>query len=67
MRMISKYENEEGKTVIETESKILFFKNRRRFIEVEKIVGEFFKWLELPNYSLVPDDLSFQLNEWKKI
>lgn len=67
MRMVSKSENEEGKTIIETESKILFFKKTRRFVAVERVAGEYFNWLELPHYLSVPDALSFQLDAWKRI
>jgi len=61
----------DGKTVITTEyteTRWLFFKRTatRKFVAVDRMVGEYWTWLELPDYSLVPDRLSFQLNEWKK-
>jgi hypothetical protein len=66
MKMISKQENEDGKTIIETESKFLFFTKIRKFIAVERHAGDYSTWLELPNYSPVSLVLSFQLDTWEK-
>lgn len=37
----------------------------RKFRATNRIAGKFWTWLEYPNMTLVPDYLSFQLDEWK--
>ena len=67
MRMIKK-EKINGKTVIITEQKILFFFKRiRKFEAFERFVDSYWKWVELPNRTIVPDYLSFQLNTWNQL
>lgn len=66
MRLIAK-EEQDGKTVLVVESKLFFiFPRVRKFIAEREIAGEYFSWLELPEKTLVPDHLSFQLDAWKR-
>ena len=65
MRMISK-EIQNGKDVITTESKFLFWKRIRRF-EAQRRIAGYWDWIELPNHTLVDDGISFQLNAWNKL
>ena len=67
MRMIKK-EIINGKSVITTEkSKFRFWKKEQKFVAQKEFPKGYWTWLELPNLTLVPDSLSFQLDEWNKI
>lgn len=56
----------DGKTIITTETSRFLRKPKiRKFVASEKIVGNYYKWLELPDNLLVTDLLSFQLDSWK--
>ena len=66
MRMISKVIIG-GKTVITTENRFLFWKTQTKFIAQKESPKGYWTWLELPNLTLVPDNLSFQLDEWNRI
>jgi hypothetical protein len=46
------------------ESKFLFFKRERKFVAQSKLCRGFWSWLELPNLTTVPFDLSIQLDAW---
>lgn len=67
-----------GKTVITTEEEtkpareaFLFWKAKppvikmRKFVAAEQIVGNYYRWLEMPDNMIVGDSLSFQLDAWK--
>lgn len=66
IKMISKITVSE-KTIITTEEKVFFWKKTRRFLAQREYPKGYWTWLELPNKTLVPDFLSFQLNEWNRI
>ena len=63
MNMISKI-NRHGKDVITTESHFLFWKSVRVFEAQKESPPGYWKWLELPDYNLVNDGLSIQLDAW---
>ena len=51
----------------ETQRKFLWWNLKpiiRTFMTNRKIAGRFYSWVELPNKTIVPDGLSFQLDEW---
>jgi len=65
MRCIGHKIQPDGKTVLITETKRFLRKPKvREFCATRRIAGRFWQWLELPDKILVPDLLSFQLNEW---
>lgn len=67
MRMISN-EIIGGKAIITTEeSKFVFWKKQTKFVAEEEFAKGYWKWLELPNFTLVPDRLSFQLDAWNRL
>lgn len=66
MEMVSK-ESLNGKTIITTKTTFMFFSKTRKFEAQKESPKGYWKWLELPKYSLVPSHLSFQLDEWNKI
>lgn len=66
MRMVKK-EVINDKSVITTESKFLWWKNEQKFVAQREFPKGYWTWLELPNLTLVPDSLSFQLDEWNRI
>lgn len=66
MKMILK-EVIDGKTVITTEYKILFWKIQRRFEAQRERPKGYWDWLELPDRRIITDALSFQLDAWNKI
>jgi hypothetical protein len=64
MKVIAKETDEKGKTILTIEQGI--FKTKIKYMATSRIAGQFFTWVKLPNKTLVPDKLSFQLDEWKK-
>ena len=66
MRMISKVIIG-GKSVITTESKFLWWKTQTKFIAQREFPKGYWTWLELPNLTIVPDNLSFQLDKWNRL
>lgn len=68
MRMISKEVNSDGKIVITTENSFLIFWKLKQSFEAQREFPKgYWTWLELPDHTLVPDGLSFQLDEWNRI
>lgn len=64
-------EPSKGLMTIETEEDRLFlcFKLspiKRTFIANKEYPKGYWNWVEMPNKKIVPDMLSFQLNEWLK-
>ena len=66
MRMTSK-EFVASKAVITTEEKVFFRVKVRKFEAQIEFPKGYWKWLELPDYKLVDDVLSFQLDAWNKL
>jgi len=66
MKMISK-EIQNGKDVITTESKFLFWKRIHVFEAQTEFLLGCWDWIELPNRKLIGYTLSFQLNAWNKL
>ena len=55
-----------GETEIEVETGRWIFKHVTTFRATERIVGDYFTWVKMPNRTMTPDWLSFQLDSWKK-
>jgi hypothetical protein len=56
----------DGKTIITVEEPFfIFWRKKRSFKAVRHITGTYWEWLELPDYMIVCDYLSFQLDAWK--
>ena len=67
MKMVSK-EFVASKAVITTEERGFFFNVKVRKFEAQiEFPKGYWRWLELPDYTLVPDVLSFQLDAWNKL
>lgn len=52
---------------VETTTRRLFRKQMTvytRYQATERIAGKFYTWIKLPDKTIVPDHLSFQLDEW---
>ena len=66
MKPISKETLENGTIVITTEESFLFglIKKQTKYSSNRIIAGKFRSWLQEPNKLLVPDRMSFQLDEW---
>lgn len=66
MKPIRKETLENGTIVITTEEKFLFglVKKQTKYSSNRVIVGSFRSWLKEPDKLLVPDIVSFQLDEW---
>lgn len=80
---VKEIKEQNGKTVIMTEEIVKpeklvkrFFRKsylreavvkNRSFMAVSHVAGKFYSWVEMPDNSLVPDSLSFQLDTWKEI
>jgi hypothetical protein len=57
-----------GKAVITTEeSKFVFWKTQTKYVAQREITKGYYTWLELPNLTLVPSRLSFQLDAWNRM
>lgn len=71
MKMLKKTtRNENGKnvTILICEQPFLFFwKKIRKFRAGEEYPKGYWHWLEMPNMTLVPTRLSFQLDAWNKL
>jgi hypothetical protein len=66
MKLKKKTTDEKGRTVLVCDDRVLFLKRERRFVAQSEIVSGYWRWLELPNKSMVPDTLSFQLDTWNR-
>jgi hypothetical protein len=56
-----------GRAIITTEQSYFFFwKKQRQFKELRQVVPGFWSWGEVPGLHLVPDNLSFQLDMWRR-
>ena len=65
---MTKREVVNGKIIITTERKFLWFKIIEQFEALEKeFPPGYWQWLKLPDRTLVNDSLSFQLDVWNKI
>jgi len=64
MKVIASKIDGDRKTILVVEHGI--FKTRTEYLAKEKIIEDFYTWVKLPNKTIVPDRLSFQLDEWKK-
>lgn len=69
MKPVSKETLENGTIIITTEESYLFglIKKQIKYSSNEIIVGNFRSWLREPNKLIVPDQISFQLDEWCKV
>lgn len=69
LRPIKREVLENGHIQITVEEKSLFglIKTKTTFTSDRKIVGKFRNWLSEPNKMIVPDHLSFQLDEWNDV
>lgn len=56
-----------GRTVITTSYKPFFRKKFKQFEAQREHPKGYWVWLELPEYKLVVDHLSFQLDEWNRV
>ena len=64
-----KFERKEiidGKTVITTSKKFLFWYAITQYEAQKESPKGYWEWLKLPNKDLVPDFISFQLDAWNK-
>ena len=70
MRLIGKEKHGDAiNLIVEEDKKRFLLKPKikiRKFMSLERIAGDFFCWLELPDKTIVPDHLSFQLDAWNK-
>ena len=65
-KSIEKAEN--GKPVVVTETPRFLLKPKiRKFMAERQRTNNFWSWVELPEFDLVPDRLSFQLDTWYRI
>lgn len=66
---LTKLETVDGKLVLTVEFPFLFlFKKTRKFLaSEERVPNKYWTWVELPNKTLVPDRLSFQLDYWARM
>jgi hypothetical protein len=68
MRAIKKEINEKGHIVLTCETSLLFglIKKEVEFIATKEYPKGYWDWRKLPNKTLVPCSLSFQLDSWYK-
>jgi len=68
MILKEKTTDEKGRTVLVCEDRVLWFWRReRRFVAQTSLFGgRYWRWLELPNKSLVDDATSSQLDAWNR-
>jgi hypothetical protein len=52
--------------ITETDKWFGLVKKQRTFSSGRQIVGDFYRWVEEPDKTIVPDSLSFQLDEWNR-
>lgn len=52
------------KTVLTVETNFLWMKKQTRYQADGRIAGDFYRWLKLPDKTIVPDAVSFQLDAW---
>ena len=65
---VIKNEVVDGKTELTIEKTVFFFfKKQEKYIAVKRIVGEYYSWVKHPNNTMVPDHMSFQLDQWKEL
>ena len=64
MKLKFKKIDDKGRDLLICESKFLFFKRERKFVAQSRLCKGFWSWLELPNLTIVPDGISFQLDAW---
>lgn len=62
-----KIEQVDGETEITVESGTWIFKKITVYRTIGCYVGEFFKWVEMPDKIMVGGTLAFQLDTWKKL
>jgi hypothetical protein len=62
-----KYDTQDGKPVIETESRFLWWRWRVRYLADRQSTANYWHWLRLPGLVLVPDVVSFQLDAWQRL
>jgi hypothetical protein len=69
MKPIRKETLENGTILITTEESFLFglIKKQIKYSSNKIIVGKFRSWLKEPDKLLVPDQMSFQLDEWCEV
>ena len=70
MKMRLKYKTEDdGKTVLVCENSYLFglIKREVMFTAMKEYPKGYWQWLKMPDYTLVHDSLSFQLDAWNKV
>ena len=66
MKMESK-EIINGKTVITTSKRFLFWRIITRYEAQKEYPSGYWEWLKLPNHLMVDDMMGFQLNKWNKL
>ena len=64
MRCVGIEFDEKKKPVLLIEEKKWFRRKITKYIAYNRITGNFYEWLELPEMIIVPDVLSFQLDVW---
>lgn len=52
--------------IVIVERKFLWMRKVTRYQASGRIAGDFYKWVKLPDRTIVPDVMSFQLDEWLK-
>ncbi len=67
IKFIGVEKKENGHFVMTVEDKFLFLFPRIRKFEAKKEYPEgYWDWLELPNLTIISDNLYFQLNAWMR-
>jgi hypothetical protein len=69
MKVISKEQDPQGKTILVCEQRLFFFwKRTQKFLATREFPKGYWEWLRFPNMNkLWNDKLSFQLDAWNKI
>lgn len=57
----------DGYTEVDVETGFWIFKRVTTYRTNGNIAGDYFRWLKLPNKTIVPYPLSFQLDAWKRV
>lgn len=65
MRLAGLEHDDKGRTVLVCRGG-LFGLQIKKFVAASRIATKFWNWLELPGLRVVPDSVSFQLDEWKE-
>lgn len=69
MKAVERVINEKGHIILKCESSLFFglFKPKVEYIATKERVPGFWNWSRLPDYTVVSDAMSFQLDRWNTI